>query len=281
MSAEPSTARSRRTFLVLAALFLPGLLSGSDDVKRAIVPTVTGQTLKQAKEEIEAKKLQLGEVDRQPSEEEKKGTVISQSPEPGTDVARNSAIDLVVSSGPPRVQVPDVVGGSFGQARRELRDAGFKVDSFYDESDAPANEVLGSDPDAGVRAIEGSTVTLALSDGPEIMPSVVGRGQNAAEAILQARGIDYGVEEDPNASVPAGIVSRQFPSPGSSVESDDEVVIVVSTREEPSPTPTPTPTTPTPTPTTPSPTPSPSPSPSDTGPFPPPPGGGNGDGQPG
>jgi eukaryotic-like serine/threonine-protein kinase len=271
--------------LILAALFLPGLLNSSDEVKPTIVPTVTGKRLPQAEKLLEQKKLEVGDITRQPDENAKKGIVLEQSPPPGEQADRRSAVDLVVSSGPPRVKVPDIVGDSFAVAKGELEDRGFDVDSFYDESDEPENEVLGSDPDPGVRAIEGSTVTLALSDGPEIMPDLVGRGENAAEAILEGRGIDYTVEEDPNASEPAGVVARQFPSPGSSVESDDEVVIVVSTQEEASPSPTPTPTpSPTPTPTqssSPSPSPSPSPTKSSSQPFPSPPGGGNGNGQPG
>jgi eukaryotic-like serine/threonine-protein kinase len=267
--------------LILAALFLPGLLNSSDDVKQTIVPTVTGKRLPQAERILEQKKLKVGDITRQSDENAKKGVVLEQTPAPGDQANLRSGVDLVVSSGPPRAKVPNVVGESFAAAEAKLQNRGFKVNRFYDESDAPRNEVLGSDPDPGVKAIEGSTVTLALSDGPEIMPNVVGEQQNAAEAELQNSGIDYSVETDPNATVRAGIVSRQFPAPGSTVESDDTVVIVVSTREPPSPSPTPTPTqSPTPTPTQ-SPTPTPAPSPKPSGPLTPPGGGRPGNAAPG
>ena len=38
------------------------------------------------------------------------GRVISQSPTAGTQVTQGSAVTLVVSSGPPQVAVPNVVG---------------------------------------------------------------------------------------------------------------------------------------------------------------------------
>ena len=52
----------------------------------------------------------LGTVTQQSSATVPAGNVISQNPTAGTSVAAGSAVNLVVSTGPAPVTVPDVVG---------------------------------------------------------------------------------------------------------------------------------------------------------------------------
>ena len=56
-----------------------------------------------------------------------KGKVIRQSPAPGTATLRGSVVSYWVSSGPPKVPVPYVVGVSEGNATDALKTAGFAV----------------------------------------------------------------------------------------------------------------------------------------------------------
>jgi eukaryotic-like serine/threonine-protein kinase len=267
--------------LILAATFLPNLLSGTDSTTNVEVPTVEGERLRRAERLLEQSRLQVGTVDRQADEDVPRGVVIEQSPAPGELQERGGDVDLVISTGPPRVEVPDIVGESFADARAELRDAGFDVNRFYSESDEEENLVLSSDPSAGVRAIEGRTVTLELSDGPELMPDVVGLSQDEAEAEISDLGIGVEVREDTSSSSAEGTVTQQFPAAGSDVDSGDTAIIFVAVEEEePTPTPEPTPSeerTPTPRPT---PTPTQSSPPPDSQPsvIPSEPGGGGGDG---
>jgi eukaryotic-like serine/threonine-protein kinase len=259
--------------LILAALFLPSLLSGSSDRENVLVPTVTGERLQRAERLLERRGLEVGDVSREADGSVRRGVVMEQDPEPGADLTRGSEVDLVVSSGPPLVAVPEVVGDQLPEAEDELESQGFEVETFYSESDEDRNEVLSVDPAPGERVRKGSTVTLELSDGLEVMPNLIGVPEDQARDILEERGIDYDVDPDTSSSQPEGIVSGQSPDGGSRVSSDDTVLIFVSTgpEEEPTPTPTPTPS-PTPTPT-PSPTPteeSPSPTPTEEEPtFPP------------
>jgi eukaryotic-like serine/threonine-protein kinase len=99
------------------------------------------------------------------------GTVIWQDPPPGTVLQPNSVVQLVVSSGPAMVVVPDVVGLNVPQARTILTAAGVRVGSV--DSSGPGEEagvVLATRPSAGVGRARGSAVALVVSRGREETP---------------------------------------------------------------------------------------------------------------
>ena len=99
------------------------------------------------------------------------GTVIWQDPPPGTVLRPNSVVQLVVSSGPAMVVVPDVVGLNVPQARTILTAAGMRVGSV--DSSAAGQEagvVLATRPSAGVGRPRGAAVALVVSRGREETP---------------------------------------------------------------------------------------------------------------
>ena len=53
--------------------------------------------------------------------------MIRQSIAPGTETPRGTAVQLVISAGPPLVTVPDVTDKNIGEAEQTLKAAGFKV----------------------------------------------------------------------------------------------------------------------------------------------------------
>ena len=55
------------------------------------------------------------------------GSIISQTPEAGTAGHRMDTVTLVVSKGPPLVEVPDVFGKQFEEAKTILEGLGFVV----------------------------------------------------------------------------------------------------------------------------------------------------------
>ncbi len=103
------------------------------------------------------------DVDRsnKTSESVAKGLVISTNPEAGATAFRGDTVKLVVSKGPPLVEVPNVVGRSEAEARAALEQAGFAVN---------VNKPLGTaifgvnsqDPRGGTKAPKGSTVTITV-----------------------------------------------------------------------------------------------------------------------
>ena len=81
-------------------------VSRSQVSKESSVPSLTGKTIEEARNEVKGLNLSIRTVE-QPSEQPE-GTVLSQSPNAGTNVRKASVITLVVSTGIPEVvETPD------------------------------------------------------------------------------------------------------------------------------------------------------------------------------
>ncbi len=90
------------------------------------------------------------------------GQVVSQDPEQGTEGHRGDTVGIVVSLGPPMVEVPNVYGQNVRTATAALEEAGFVVEVARPQGISPLNIVYSQDAqDAdGDTAPKGSTVTI-------------------------------------------------------------------------------------------------------------------------
>jgi eukaryotic-like serine/threonine-protein kinase len=122
----------------------------------------TGQPVDQATQALTDAGLKVKAV-QQFSEKVDEGLVISQRPGGGT-VHRGDVITLVVSKGPPLVDIPDVTGMHVNQARKTLQKAGFKVRVTSIFPFVSGDTVREQDPSGGdgKQAAKGSTVTIAV-----------------------------------------------------------------------------------------------------------------------
>jgi beta-lactam-binding protein with PASTA domain/tRNA A-37 threonylcarbamoyl transferase component Bud32 len=144
--------------------------------KQVTVPNLVGMTEDEARTAITDAGLNPGNVTPQP-DPAPAGEVIGQDPSANSTVNKGSTVDLVVSTGPSDVTVPDVVCESLGKAESELEKAGFQVNIPEDETqfnfECPKNgRVAAQDPTGDSSAPSGSTVTLIPStDVPPTSPS--------------------------------------------------------------------------------------------------------------
>jgi beta-lactam-binding protein with PASTA domain len=130
------------------------------------IPDVAGTRPEDALEQLRSRKLLAGPRHEQPSDTIAAGLVVASDPPAGQAVSADSAIALVVSTGPAAKTVPRVVGLRMGQAKKALEEAGFKVgttksgssDSFDDDV------VIRQDPDDKATAPPGSAVNLIIND---------------------------------------------------------------------------------------------------------------------
>ena len=129
-------------------------------------------------------------VIRDYDENVKKGLVISQNPNAGARVVKNSTVDITVSRGPPPVTVPNVIGKSRDDAVATLSDAGLQPKVFTVHSSRPPNTVTGQDPAGGKKVTKGARVRINVSSGPQpvSVPYVVGISFDQASAQLQSAG---------------------------------------------------------------------------------------------
>ena len=189
--------------------------------KPVAVPSVVGIRQSLAEQQLRERTL-VPHVTHKASTTVLKGYVIDQSPNAGLHVAKNSTVDLTVSTGKPKVAVPDVVGKNRDEAVSALTSAGLNAKVVEVHSNKTPDTVTGQFPHAGTKVTRGSPVQINVSTGPKpvSVPNVVGLSYDQASATLQSEG--FGVKRvNVDSDQPKDQVVSQEPSgtaaPGATV----------------------------------------------------------------
>jgi len=134
------------------------------------VPNVLNLTQATATTAINGAGLVLGTVSQSSSTTVPAGSVISQNPNAGTNVAANSTVSLIVSTGP--VPVPNVVNLTQAAATTAISFAGLAVGAISQETNAtvPSGSVISQNPASGTNVAAGSAVAIVVSTGPVAPP---------------------------------------------------------------------------------------------------------------
>ena len=196
------------------------------------VPNVEGLTQDPATTAITATKLMVGTVTQQTSNTVAAGNVISQDPANGSSVAQGSPVNLVISSGPQIVTVPNVEGLT-DAATTAIAGAKLTVGTVTQQSSntVAAGNVISQDPASGSSAAQGSPVNLVISSGPQMVtvPNVEGLTQAAATAAITGAKLTVGaVTQQTSDTVATGKVISQDPASGSSVAQGSPMNLVIS-----------------------------------------------------
>jgi eukaryotic-like serine/threonine-protein kinase len=140
------------------------MLDVSGGQRQVEVPMVVNLTQALAQEAIERAGLEVGEVTEQESQSAR-GAVLETHPVAGQVVSPSTRVDVVVSSGPPAINTPDVVGQSYGTARAMLEQVGLHLGDVTVDSLATGipNTVISQTPAAGSRLAPGSRVSLQIT----------------------------------------------------------------------------------------------------------------------
>ncbi|MFD6885834.1 Stk1 family PASTA domain-containing Ser/Thr kinase [Streptomyces sp. NPDC059957] len=218
--------------VLVGAILIGRTLTEPGADNRPAVPKLIGETLETAK----ANAINVGLVVQQdgemPCDTAPKGSVCEQSPAEGTKVEKNSPIKVKVSTGAPKVLVPDVLFIPFETAEKTLKEKGFQVTKKTDESERSPGTVLEQDPKGGGEVERGTTITLTVAKeiSKVTVPDLTGKSQADASKALQAVKLKLGsvTEVDaPPGTAPKSVVS-QDPLPSSSVEVNSTVNISVA-----------------------------------------------------
>jgi serine/threonine-protein kinase len=177
---------------------------------------------------IRAKGLKPNVV-RQPSTQVVETFVIAQTPKPGERTPKNNYVTLYVSTGPPKTQVPDVVGRQLEEALTALQAANLKWKTIPVESDKPQGEVVSQSPTVGASVAQDSRVRLKVSKGPKpvAIPNVIGSSFDSANSTLQAKGFTVS-RTDVKSDQPKDTVIGMSPGPGTFQPPNTTVNLTVS-----------------------------------------------------
>jgi serine/threonine-protein kinase len=133
---------------------------------------------------------------------------------------------------------PGVLGMAEAAAASRLDAAGLEAeaaDPAYSENVA-AGLVIATDPEPGGKVLDGGTVTLTLSLGPERydVPVLAGQTEDQAQDALAATNLDFGESKGRwSETVPEGQVIRTSPPAGTTLKPGATVDLVLSRGRKP------------------------------------------------
>jgi serine/threonine-protein kinase len=147
------------TKLPVGAVVKLGVSSGAPATS---VPDVTDLELHLARDVLVASGLRVGTVDTVQLDTPA-GTVASTVPAAGANAKSGDTVLVHVSSGPPSVLVPDVVGLTVIEARDRIAAAGLRVGALSQQFEGRAGTILAQRPAPGELVTRASGVDLTIS----------------------------------------------------------------------------------------------------------------------
>ncbi len=227
ISHDPVHRRRRGALLLLLVLLITTAASvGSwwyTAGRFTTAPSVTQVSEAVAAETVQANDLAVG-TRTEYSEDVTAGLVISTDPGGGARVLRGDTMELVISLGPERFTMPDVVGSTLEKARTTLQEsnlvAGTVVESF--SGDVSAGVVMSASEDPGTPLKRDTSVNLTVSQGPEpvAIEAFVYRPADAAKTQLEKSGFKVEVTQENSDTVTKGLVISQTPASGTGKRGD-------------------------------------------------------------
>ena len=187
------------------------------------VPNFNNMLIYQLDSVAQANDIRVVIIDSIFDRSKEKGIVVSQDPEPFTDVKRNRKIYLTINSLQSRkVTFPDIYDLSLRQAIRKLEKNGLEVGKLEYRADIATNKVLnykinGIKIEIGQELYIGTIIDLVVGKGLSkqsvIIPNLIGLTRMEANIILKSTSLNIGAEifkssvEDSSSAV----IYKQFP----------------------------------------------------------------------
>jgi serine/threonine-protein kinase len=169
-----------------------------------VVPDLTNLTEDQARQRLAGAGLTTGQLSSRPDTTVTAGHVITWSGKDGK-LIKGSSVDVILSSGPPTVVVPDVHAKSFADAKAAL--AAMQLTAVEDDQfndTVPKGQVVATNPPVNTTVAVGTQVTVTVSKGIDLVtvPDVNQQSVAAATRALEQAGLSVsGVSGSPDRPV--------------------------------------------------------------------------------
>ena len=200
---------------------------------------VLDMTEEEALKELNAINLGMDATNRDFSNDYEKGKIMFQSVDVGTLVDKNTTIEVTISKGPTALQVPNIIGKTETEAKKEIEEMGlvFSVSDNQYNSDYPIGQVIITTPEVGQEINKGETVSVVISRGPEkvSVPDLYKMTPDEATNELAKYGLSLGAVDTSSKyddTVEAGRILSQNYKAGSPVEKGTAINVVLSKGAE-------------------------------------------------
>lgn len=170
------------------------------------------------------------------------GVIIRTDPPEGSSLRSGANIIFYVSSGPPPVPLPDVVGIKADRAKEILTQAGLVIgdESLEYDDNIPEGSVIRwvvkEQPNltAGQTVTSGTIIDLVVSQGatPIEVPNLVCMSVTQAENKLRDVGLKLNRADTAFSDVPSGAIAEQAPAAGEQLSPGRAVTVKISRGPE-------------------------------------------------
>jgi eukaryotic-like serine/threonine-protein kinase len=221
-----------RLFLLFTVLVAVALLSAITTIRLTIhgrqanMPKLEGVPLETAQRIAAGLGLELKVEDKLYSSQYPANAIVQQMPPPGTPMKMGQHVHVLVSLGPPQVNVPNLLGDSVRAARITAMQRGLTVGEVAVLPwPGDPDQVVAQDPPPATTEVRTPTVNLLISGGEEpaayLCPRFIGQPLAEVRRILAKDGFKIGqVAPTPAEGASSGTVLTQSPVPGSKIGSD-------------------------------------------------------------
>ncbi|MFI9564002.1 Stk1 family PASTA domain-containing Ser/Thr kinase [Streptomyces rishiriensis] len=186
-----------------------------------------------------AKNAELKPVFTQkPCDNTAKGNICSQDPAAGKDVNKGDTVNLVVSTGAPKVVVPSVLGKSLDEAKTLLEGDKYQlqVETKEEVSSEQEGTVLKQNPKLGDEVEKGTTITLTVAKAEQkaTVPDVSNKSCDDAKAQMEQNDLKGNcVEVDTQDQNQVDKVVQTVPPIGSQADKGSTVQIQIGKSTQP------------------------------------------------
>lgn len=205
--------------------------------KEVIVPHVVGLKPSQAMEVLDGRKLRMQIIERRPDSQVAAGHICSQHPYADSKVLTHSAVNVVLSSGPPRITVPACAAVSLQEYGATLTKQKLKLGAVtYAAHDTlTAGQIIDCEPKAGTVVEAGATVALSVAkkaDPMKEVPKLKGMSCTKAKKVIEEEGFKVGKVLWRTYDAPPYLVMGQSPDAGTKAAPGTEIEISCSKDDD-------------------------------------------------
>jgi beta-lactam-binding protein with PASTA domain len=199
------------------------------------VPSVLKMTRSDAEKKLHSAGLDV-KVVQDYSDVVAENKVISSKPGVGERIRSTGTVTIRVSQGPPRAEVPNVVGRPLAEAKRKIADAGLTVGtvtrSFSNET--PQNSVLSTTPAPDSVRRPDTAVNIVVSKGERIdIPDLIGDDPADARSELREAGFKVKfAERRAFSDEDRGTIAEQSPAAETQGAKGDTVTLTLSKGQQ-------------------------------------------------
>ena len=231
VSARVKRNRAIALFIVLT-IVVASWYKISGPGNKIAIPSLAGMTQGQAAKAVAELGLTVEVTDKVFSEDVPIGKVITSDPAGGGRVAIAGTVNLIVSKGKDRIEVPDLIGLTVELATAALKSKNLKIGRVTEQYNytLEAGLIIDGNPSSGSPVRRDSSVDLIISKGLEQveLTNFQGKTSDQAQSELTAAGLIASSKYEYSDTVPIGTVISQTPSDVSTVGKGEKITLIIS-----------------------------------------------------